>query len=389
MQYQSAVTYLEGRISNLPDPRLHHTASLLMQKEGKLPDALEHAEAGAALLQTQGKSEYETGQLECVVQAAELSRALLLPERARQILSSHKVKIHNKPISSNYHVICAETALEGGEEIEAANDLSKAIKDYDTHSARLQALQSRLTARRGDLQTALTIFQSALKTLGDIETVNTGSVKPQTGKLSLSTCVANETTLPSPATLYPLTEAAVELNLWGIALRLAQKAVQLAPSEPLAHYIWRKCWYSRQNINICASNSDLVDHVPALFHSSEGTCRTFDQAIQAALGICERNSQRTHAPVVPLALARWQIRGKLVFTPTRETAQALSVWAGQNSTPGDIAASLAALRRMSIIYDQQVAYNNQQTGVVLTQIAISLNDKNPEEAVKALQIAIR
>jgi tetratricopeptide (TPR) repeat protein len=388
-QLKSAMDFLEETISRLPDPRLYHTASTILQKGGKLLDALEHAEAGANSALIPGKSEYATGQLECVVLAAELSQALLLPDRAQQTLGNHilNTKIQNSASSSNYHVIYAEMALENGEEIEAANYLSKAMKDWDTYSARLLALQARLTARRGDYPTAVTIFQSALQTLGDIEIGNPGSSKLQETSLSLST-TPHATPIISPATLYPLTDAAVELNLWGIALRLAQKAVQLAPSEPLAHLSLAQVLVLRAEYQYLCNDSDLVNHAPGLVSLSEGTCRTFDQAIQETLSICERNSQRTHTPAVPLALARWQIRGNAVFTPSRETAQALSVWAGQNSYPGDIAASLSALRRMSISTDQQVVYSNQQAGVILTQIAISLGNKNPEEAVKALQIAI-
>jgi tetratricopeptide (TPR) repeat protein len=389
-QPKSAINFLEETISRLPDPRLHHTASIIMQKEGKLLDALEHAEAGANSQLTPGKSEYETAQLDCVVLAAELSRALLLPDRTRQILGDHivNIKSQNNAIYSNYHAICAETALENGEEIEAANYLSIALKDIDTHSARLLSLQARLTARRGDYPTALTTFQSALQNLGDIELGNLGSSKLQEERLSLLSSKPHTTLIPSPSTLYPLTDAAIELNLWGIALRLAQKAVQLAPSEPLAHLSLAQVLVLRAEYQYLCNDSDLVNHAPGPVSLSEGTSRTFDQAIQETLSICEGNSQRTHAPAVPLALARWQIRGNAVFTPSQETAQALSVWAGQNSCPGDVAASLAILRRMSISNDQQMVYSNQQAGVILTQIAISLANKNPEEAVKALQIAI-
>jgi tetratricopeptide (TPR) repeat protein len=389
-QPKSAMSFLEETISRLPDPRLHLTASIILQKEGRLVDALEHAETGANSQQTQGKSEYEKGQLDCVVMAAELSRALLLPERTRQILGDYfgNIKIYNNAIFSNYHAICAETALDNGEEIEAANYLGKALKDNDTPSAHLQALQARLTARRGDYPTALTIYQSALQNLGDIEIGNPGLSKPQDERVSFYKFSPHTNTIPSPSTLYPLTDAAIELNLWGIALRLAQKAGQLAPSEPLSHLNLAQVLILRAEYQHLCNDSDLVNHAPGPVSLSEGTSRTFDQAIQETLRICEGNSHRIHTPAVPLALARWQIRGNAVFTPSQETVQALSSWARPNSNPGDVAASIAVLRRMSISDDQQVVYNNQQAGVILTQIAISLANKNPEEAVKALQIAI-
>jgi tetratricopeptide (TPR) repeat protein len=387
-QPQSALSFLEETLIRLPDPGLHHSAAIILQAEGKLLEALEHAIAGTQVPITE-ESGCETGRLESVVLAADLARALLEPERARQILNNQmeNIKSGNLPILSIFHVNCAEIALDNGEEIEAANFLSKAIKDTDIHYPRLLALQSRLTARRGDYPTALDIYQAAVQSLGEYEMVGAAE-KEADEKPSLPLTSLHSTPTTSPSTLYSLTEAALELNLWGPALRLAQKAVQISPAEPLAHLSLARVLVHRAEFQLLCNDSDLVHNTPGPVALSEGTCRAFDQAIRDCLSICEEISQRAQIPVIPSSLERWQIRGNAVFSPSLQTAQALFTWAEHSTNPEDIAASLAALRRVSNSADLQIVSNNQQSGVIQTQIALTLITKNPQEANKAIQLAI-
>jgi tetratricopeptide (TPR) repeat protein len=385
-QPQTAVDYLQETLRRLPDPRLHHTASIILQAEGKLLEALDHAEAGAQATTKKDDNDYDAGQLQSVVLAAELARALLQPERAEQILKNRAVNPQN-PLHSLYHTLCAEMALEHGEEIDAANLLSNALTDTGSNSPRLLALQARLTARRGDHPAALEIFQTALQNLGEIETSKLNSLKPtDENPYPLTSSQSSFPILAS--TLYPLTEAAIELTLWGAAIRMAQRAVDIAPAEPLSHLNLARGLIQRAEYQYLCIDSDVVHHAPGPVALSEGTSHAFDQAIQDCLSICEIISQRSPVPAVPYALEHWQIRGNAVFHLSQKSIQSLTNWTERSSNADDLAASLAALRRVGNRFNQQVLMSDPKSAAVLTQIALSLTNEDPEKALKAFQMSI-
>jgi tetratricopeptide (TPR) repeat protein len=386
----NALNFLDETISRIPDPRLHHRASIILQAQGKLLKALELAEAGIQVHKTAGDNSNVCGHLECVVQAAEIARALLQPERALRFLQEQAGVIAGQESQTieNYYLTFTEMALANGLEIEAAQCLNKAVQNSEEKPPRLLGLQAQLHLRRGDYPVALSTFQKALQNLGENEPGNTPTLKASDEKGLLSPTAITSIADITPSVLYTLTQTALELNMWSVALKLAQRLVRVASLEPLAHLNLAQVLVKRAEFQYLANDSDLVGHTPGPVALSEGTCRAFDQGIEEALRLCDEISRQSQFTALPPLLARWQIRGNAVFIPTPETAQTLFDWAERSSQPSDFSAALAVGRRMSLIKEHHLSYNKQQSGAVLAQIALCLAEKQPEEAIKALQLAI-
>lgn len=388
-QSESALNFLEDTISHYQDARLYYTASVIYQAAGKLVEALEHAVAGAHLPVPTEKDETKSERARCTLQAAELACSMLQPELANQILHDQQILTQDPDESdASQSILLAELALENGDDIDASTNMVKVTQDIDTNLPRFQALQARLLARRGDYQSAIAQFQAILQNLGEVEPKGQGVQKVGNEDTNLSSSAFYSGPLIPPATLYPLITTAVELNLWTIALQLAQKAVYFAPSEPLAHLNLAQVLVARAEFQYLCNDANMVSHAPGVVALSEGTCRAFEQAIEEAVSICEGISDKLHTNTVPASLEKWQRRGNAVFSPTVESATLFSEWAERKNHPENIAASIAVLRRLSINNVKQDVDINQRSGAILTQIALTLTGKNPAEAIKALQMAI-
>lgn len=388
-QSQSALSFLEEELKRLPNPKLHHITAIILQTQGKLLEALKHSNEGAQAPTAEENQADGIGQQLSVIVSIELARTLLMPDQACHVISNQSVFISGRGVPAHplYQILCAEIALEDEREIEAAQLLGKALENADNKSPRLLALQARIMARRGDHQSALEIYQSALQTLGEGDAINAGSTN-QVDEKSVHRMDISSSPVAYQSNLYPFIDTALELNLWGVALRLAQKAVLIAPAEPLAHLNLARVLVKRAEFQLLCDDSEVVHHAPGLVALSEGTCHTYDQAIQDVFSICGNLSLHTNLTAVPTCLARWQFRGNAVFTPSEATAQALDAWANKSLNHEDIASSISALRHVESNAGYKIKDYSQQTGIVLTQIALSLQDKVPQEAIKALQLAI-
>jgi tetratricopeptide (TPR) repeat protein len=388
-QAQTALSFLEETIIRLPDPRLHHLAGYILREQGKPFEALAHAEAGSQSQPTENGSISGLGQQVSMILAVELYQALLQPDKALHALQNQAsiIKEHNLPIIPEYNILWAEVTLGEGKENEAANWLEKAINDPGSRSPRLLALQARLAAHRGDFHTAIELIQTALQIIEECDPGNNGALKTNSDVYHLG---GNQR--PDPysyqSILYPLTEAALDLNKWATALRLAQKAVQSASSEPLAYLNLARVLVQRAEFQNLCCDTDVVHQAPGPIALSEGTRHAFDQAIQDVSEICNGLGQQSQLPEVSNILLRWKTRGNAVFSPSEQTAQELEAWALQNPKNEDIAAALAVLRKVGKQNEQLLTTNNQHSGLILTQIALTTKVEHPEEAIKALQLAI-
>ncbi len=359
-----ALVCLEAAINHLPnDPGLRRRAALILRAGGKLAAALAHAECMIAACDAAAQTtEPDTSGLEARTLAAELARALLMPERARSFLSSPLVDVSFLP----YYCLRAELALEAGADVDAAASLSAALETTppEAHNqARILAAQARLTARRGDSGDALRIFQEAVEAAGDHRS--------------------------SAA----LAEAALDLGEWDPAIYLARQAVEAAPLEPYTHLSLARALVRRAEFQRLCEAAGVIKHAPGQSALADHARQSFEKAITAAnkhtgdTGNQPGGSTETGGQTI----ARWRARGRAVFQPSIEAIQALAALSGTQPDAEDVAARLAALRIIKEPKNAELHLATQavracgRRPLVQLQLGLLIAEENPRAALSAIQ----
>jgi len=199
---EKAAEALREAIRALPNSaELQRAAATLWQNAGCLPCALEAAERYLALHPQDWKMR---------AQAGETARRLLMPERARHILTP--LPDEDSAEIAACRILRAEIALDAGEEVAAAQDAQAAIAAGENllpngWKARLLALQTRLAVRAEKSQPAEELFAAALE--------KSATASEESGVLGA------------------VAEAAAELGAWQTAWEFAQRAAQAFPDSPL------------------------------------------------------------------------------------------------------------------------------------------------------------
>ncbi len=345
---------------------LHMSASRIHYSVGNLPKALEHAELA---LHSIGDDEFADSPCETLIQAADIADACLQGQTANGIIK--QIYGTNFPWDLSYLCMRSELALESDEEIDAAKTLTAALTISPEHP-RVLALQARLTARRGDLNSARQIFQNALSTWG----------KPHQREIT------------SPAEMLGISEAALELHEWDSATYLLQESVDQFPQEPRTHLRLARGLVLRAEFQRLCETLRVIHHAPGLSAIAHYTYQQFEQAIMAvvktsdALNISSKQSAITH----------WQVRGQAIFQPSEEHTRALGEIP---HTPESHAAYLAACR-----YNQENLPNKQSAKDefsklsepeaqnfdspirLIAEIALSLRESNPRLAIETAKNAV-
>jgi tetratricopeptide (TPR) repeat protein len=275
--------------------------------------------------------------------------------------------------SENLSYLClrAELALELGEEIDAAQVLTRAL-DHSPEHPRVMALQARLTARHGDLYNAGLTLKNALSAWGSKQYHQA----------------------ITPSEVLGISEAALELHEWDSAIYLLRDAVSQFPQEPRSHLRLARSLVLRAEHQRLCETLRVIQHAPGVHATAEPTYKQFEQhileAVQSSDGL---NSQTNQS-----AITHWRARGQAIFQPIKEHAKALGEI---DHTPESYGAYLAALR-----YSSQNP-NSQQTDIdaqsispqlleqdsnssihLIFEIALALSANNPESAKSAARSAL-
>ncbi len=161
---------------------------------------------------------------------------------------------------------------------------------------------------------------------------------------------------------YAIIQAAVDLWEWEIALELANKIVNILPSEPRSHWIYLKALTLRAEFQHLCEAAKVIKHAPGPIAINEQTISTFEDIAQSAI----RTACTDHGNIEAL---RWQARGRLAFGNEDADTKVLS------NTPGDIAAQVSSFRRLNMIEQAlTIAQPQQEDPSVLIQVAIALSE---------------
>ena len=394
-----ALTFLEDTIAGQQGESdiaglLFHTA-LLQRSTGNLPSALAHCET---ILNSAKSLSRDTHILAARVLAAEITRALLLPDQASNFLEAFptfryesQLELDNEAdlgiqslyCSFSYECLEAELALDKGELDEASSALENAKKfasqistmDSSQESdrmcilpplveiqVRLQAIQSHLDALRGNYDTAVQVLNDALVAINqEANSINTNisSKTPEKVRQILGSGVAH---------LYPLAETALILGQWEAALYVSRQLVEKAQREPLPHLILAKSLVLRAEAQDLYQSLDVMNHCPGPVAITRHSQKAFEQAIDTAQGqinqwmapLNKDQASPEHGGSVKSVIShpqasiqsqaeitRWRARGQAIFQPGSQSLQALSaILALIQPSPEDIAAQIAVMRHV-------------------------------------------
>ena len=394
---EAAQACLEHALNLHPqDPEIHQRIALVLRVQGDLGSASEHAgQMRAALAETPGTPlALAAGAL-----AADLLRAMLQPERARELLAqtgaarSEIQEAGNRP-SLEFYCLAAELALADEEEVAAAEALTAGF-ELDPDHPRILALQARLFQRRGDASAAQQSMQDALQAIQSA--LQAGSVGPEElapGDHGAAIPVeqpyiGERRPKASIQDLYGVASAALDLNQWDMSLNLLHRAATIAPKEPFGHLELARALVLRAEYQRLCLILNVQAHAPGPSALSEQAARSFESAVREALQSLpdeslspakpgERGEAASQSLQPPAALLRWQARGRAIFQAGQDHREALKSFTGH---PEDRAAYIAALSgagdlvaidQLFKVAREQAVPDRPEHPLVLAQFALSL-----------------
>lgn len=380
---------------NPDNPDIYIRYALILRMTGKLVSALNFAEKAIELYKCRQSIGGEQSQTEAVdfdtdcinaqLLAAELARALLDTKHALRTLDSATQidsfpgNLHRKDLYSvmtgsippEYACLHAELALESEDNISAANDLAN-ISQTSISRPRCLALQARLAIRRGESEAATTMLRNVLEEIGSIQS----SASPQWTHITHLEGIAAG--FNNIALYRSIAETALELQQWETALFLLREVTFVAPKEPQSHLDLARAIVLRAEYQNLCQEADVVTHAPGIASLTDATRQELKEAIQST------NKLLTDEDKNPLDyenVMRWEARGNAIFEANLEKIQDFNQ---HNSKPDDIAAQIASLRQLGHVSNAgQIGRAHAHHPLVLTQLALTLQNENPRQALAA------
>lgn len=372
-QIERAAAWLQAALDHAPeDPDLNLRAGQIQRMLGDLPKARQFVQKAISI------TEYEN-QFQANLLDANLAMAMVQSGSARNIIANAapiaEKLLKESPESGRgtlfeYFCLQGELALEMGEEIAAAEALTNALKILPRHPRAL-ALSVRLRLRQGGLEDAIQTLEAALKALGD--------------------------TLPQQEveTHIALAQAALDCQAWSPAVYLLKGAIKTAPKEPRPYLDLARAMVLRAEHQRLCQAVHISRHTPGEGILSEECYQQFEKIIFTATKLLKAIRPSLEQPEeIQARLSTWLARGQAAFRPSSEHAFAL---AELESTPENQAAQIAALRHAGanrsaarLAAEIYPAENNQRIEhpLLLAQIALALQDEEPDWASSASQMAM-
>lgn len=342
-----------------PDnPDILRQVAILHRGAGDLASALAFAEQLIAL-----SAESIPPTIHARTLTADIARALLKSEHARKVLAYQAPEID--PIDQvkendwiEFYCLRADLALEVGDEPTAINSLEKVL-EFAPSSAHVQAIQSRLSHRHGDPETAFSLLQSANESLEKAEPIQV-------------------------AALASIAEANLELDQWDAAIRLWEKVTSLAEHEPFSHLSLARALVKRAEFQRLCQATDVIRRAPGEASLAEAVYAAFTTAIQQSRALVSTLAIAKEESAMQ-SIDRWSARGLAVFRDDLDSVQTLAKLPAQID---DVAAQVALLHRLQ---DDTAAgltariYPNSP--LVLIHLAAALDKDKPRQALAAAHAA--
>jgi tetratricopeptide (TPR) repeat protein len=404
---QAALACLETALKLNPgDPSLHQRAALIQRATGDLSAALAHAEQAAGLQPVptnagpEGKAPNSGDRAACAL-AADLAYTQFQNTKARRYLSEDwPASLPFDPFDRiDYYCLRAELALEAGDNLYAADDLSNVL-DFASEHPRVLAIQSRLVARRGDLEVALQMLRDAEEALSPADKPlrskngrqkeqhrSRKGVSPDQTRCGIRGIGLLSARMRNLNNQLSVAEAALELHRWEVGLELLKQVTAAAPLELLYQLRFARALVLRAEFHSLCRDLQVIRHAPSETALSAESRQSFESAIQAAEAQASREHGNGAECSVDLlqSLRRWKARGQAVFDPNRENASALGTL---GSDPEDVAARVACLRQIGdTAAAGQAARAYPQYPRVLIQLALALFAEKPRQALAAAHAA--
>jgi tetratricopeptide (TPR) repeat protein len=373
----NALACLESAMRLNPhDPDLQRRAALTHRSAGELPLALSYAAQMVDMSATISQA------MSARTLAADLALAMLQTTQARAFLDgalppSEPAESVDDDVSIGYRALRAEMALEAGDERGAVEELVNVL-EIAPENPRIQAIQARIIHSRDELQVAGDTLDSVLKILGD----------PSTAPIALIRSAA---------------QAALELGQWEVAVQLCQQACVTAPMEPRSHLDLGRAMVLRAEFFKLCRALDAIQRCSDSQALSDGTQLAVELALEKAETLVtswnvDLNGKAAGQPTKetggrlkmkwadPLGqIQRWRARSLAIFRPSPEASRLL---ASLPPHPDDAAARVACLRELDDLTTAGLAAREYpQHPLVLLQLALTLMDEKPRQAMAAIHAA--
>lgn len=367
-RHQAAIACLQHAINLAPDdPQIRSQATEMLRSTGDVYGALEQAEAWM---------QCEPESVEARYSAAKLARASLQSSYARRILqdgwpqfpdlstdSEGKSEFANRALDC--YCLFAELQLEEGGFEEAAEAVTLAMR-IRPEDPRVQAIQARLTAGRGDRGAAADLLS------------------PVTAAWGLALPAGPEDTIlfdeleVDEDTLLSVMETARAIGQWEIALQLGEAVTRRFPDEPYPHLCIARTLVARAEWARLCQAVRIVRHAPSVSSRSEAAYQSFERAMSKVNAFSDKTR--------PASIGRlWQARGAVAFRPSPGAAQALGALSSQSE---DLAACVAAWGDIGRIERvRQLSQEAPNLPGVQKQVAIALMETHPAEGLMFAQRA--
>jgi tetratricopeptide (TPR) repeat protein len=387
---QEALNVIEVALENQPEAGgnvdLLFLASLINRSIGNFPACVNYAQMGLAYV---NKYITERANLKLInqhrTQIAEIYRALLQPECAFQFLQNgyniNRPDFSNEQQFLDFILLHTELALvTGGRILQDIQEVK--LETPHPYFSRLMAINARLMNKAGNYKQAEQLFQLALSKMIDPEDQN-----------GLPDWSAAHTKYLN---LVGIIEAAQDLGLWDQSMAYAQQLADMAPGEPLSQvYLASTSILRAEFIQLCELFK-VTRHIPFVdpksVEISELCTRYLDQA-RSALVMYQGKSIIADHEVNDDQILRWQARSNIIFDKPGSAGLDLDEILTRQVLPGDIAAFISHLRRKAsedtegdnLTQIIQVARPFPRHPTVILQVALALEECNPQEAMRSLQ----
>jgi len=376
-QPDEALARLNEALDHLSDPQshlqIHFHAALLCRRQGKSRLALTHMKQALSIEESLqlDKDAMSPQWLERHSLAAELAMALLdfglahrfleadLPAFSSQNLVS-PLDPDTKKTVLGFYCLKAELALEAGEEVEAANALTRAIQ-ADPQHPRALALQTRFQYRQNDENLALATFKEALDSI--------------------------DKALPVPQDLGGLAEAACDLGTWDQANRLGELASKTQPETPYWGFNLARILILRAERQHLCDALNVINHSPgkeSIAKRSQDLCLSSLSSAEKLLTIEDLPAGEFTDAITKISEAAtsllkiWAARGQAAFDTTlNEDVEAKSSeskqiqpidWTAPENQPDFLAAYLAyQIRRLE--YSENVDLTQEEIASLAKEAA--------------------
>jgi tetratricopeptide (TPR) repeat protein len=383
---------------------IHYHLAQILRNRGNFTKAFEHAQQAYQLSETE-KAHQTISWMHLAKHslAAELARSLLHTQSARAYLenpypvhiSAEQLDLSDREALNTivgFFCLKSELALEAGEEIEAANALTPVVQAAPTHPRSL-ALQARFQHRRGDDSLAQRTLQEALKLLPISPELGGNDLDQPASKINgyyPNLHAPIEMVIYAAADYLSLSEAAMELNLWTLALNLVDKAIETSPQEPYlplakASLIVRLA----EHQHLCQS-LDIIKHAPGEYAVSQQTAQLFKESLR----LTRQALQDQEPSFEPTQLKIWECRGQAAFeeadlpasdaTLKSERSSTIN-WADLPQTVDTVAAQLAYLVR-KVAQEQDLSRNHKTLPANKAAISAKVTQTCQASALQAAQM---